>query len=403
MQAVLRLSTALSSARQVQDVAERTLSSLDLPERPTAASIALVRDDHLRFVAAPGSPRSLIDALERTDLTTSTWLSNLLAGQPVLVEDREEFARQNPGAGVLRLYPSGSWGVLPFRAGTTIGLLSVHFATALPLNEYGLYFSLVSEVLANAMERAAAEDLQREQMRELEAAFDERDRIASTLSTTLLPPTLPELPGFESAGWLVPAGGGDVAGDFYDLFPVGDGDWVAVLGDVCGKGAEAAAVTALARYAARVTALHDPSPARISDVANTALRSDRSDLFCTMAIVHYCARTRQVEVALAGHHPVRLIRNGRVERLGHNALPLGYATTRPATTAVELAPGDVVVLFSDGLIERDPSFGEDELDVALAEGGNADDVAQRIRARLDAVPASRVDDAALLVLSRNAS
>ena len=90
------------------------------------------------------------------------------------------------------------------------------------------------------------EELRLEHLSRLEQAFAERDRIARTLSTTLLPPRLPAPDGFTAAGWVLPAHAGEVAGDFYDLFTVAGGDWIGVLGDVCGKGAEAAAVTSLA-------------------------------------------------------------------------------------------------------------------------------------------------------------
>jgi hypothetical protein len=400
MDHVMRLSNALASARTVQAVADEVLRHLDLPRRPDASSVALVVGNHLRMIAAPGTRREVVELLELADLTASPWLEEVIGGQPVIVADRGAFAEQYPSAGVLQLYPSGSWAVLPFRGGGTVGLLSMYFVEPAPLDDYGLYLSLVAEVLANAMERAAAEDRQVVQMRELELAFAERDRIARTLSTALLPPTLPRLSGFEAEGWLIPAGGGEIAGDFYDLFPVGNGDWVAVLGDVCGKGAEAAAVTALARYAARATALHDPATAQISDVANTALTSDQSDLFCTMAIVHYSAVTEVIEVTLAGHHPVRLIRDGVVRHLGQAAPPLGYATGPAKSETTALLPGDVVVLFSDGLVERDPSYDCDELDATLREAGNATVVAERLRQQITSLPATRLDDAAVLVISR---
>ena len=88
------------------------------------------------------------------------------------------------------------------------------------------------------------------------ACTQERAQIARTLQESLLPPQLPTIPGVEVAARYLAAGEGiDVGGDFYDLFDSGSGDWSIVMGDVCGKGADAAALTALARYTLRATAL----------------------------------------------------------------------------------------------------------------------------------------------------
>jgi sigma-B regulation protein RsbU (phosphoserine phosphatase) len=201
---------------------------------------------------------------------------------------------------------------------------------------------------------------------------------------------------------LLPARGDEVAGDFYDLFPVGEGDWVAVLGDVCGKGAEAAAVTSLARYAARATALHDPDPGRIADVANTALLRDPSDLFCTMVIVRYSRRAEELQVTLAGHPQARVVSDGGTRRVGTFARPLGLATKDAPVVRVPFGAGDTVAVFTDGVVDRNPAFDEAAVDRLLEEcaGLPATDVAERIRTRLESMEVVRADDAALLVLRR---
>ncbi len=194
----------------------------------------------------------------------------------------------------------------------------------------------------------------------------------------------------------------EVAGDFYDLFSVPGGGWVAVLGDVCGKGAEAAAVTSLARYAARATALSDPDTARIADVVNTALVEDESDVFCTMGVVRFAHERGEVDVTLAGHPQLRLLHDGVVTRVGRYGSVLGYATTPPVVQRHALPAGAAIVLFSDGLIERHPDFGEDELDALLltAPDGPAEVLAAYVRERILAVPPARHDDLALLVVKR---
>ncbi len=241
-----------------------------------------------------------------------------------------------------------------------------------------------------------------EQHLELEQSFAERDRIAQTLSTSLLPPTLPQLEGFTVAAWLRPASTDLVAGDFYDLFAVANGGWVAVLGDVCGKGAEAAAVTSLTRYAARTAALGNPDPAHIARVANEALAVDPSDLFCTMAVVRYAPASEQIEITLAGHPKVRFISDGAVQRLGTYGAAIGLAEKPPHVDAAAMKPGDIVVLFSDGLVERDPLFREAEFDIFLAHAcrGGAHELSTKIGVLLDELRPHHPDDVAVLIVER---
>ncbi len=400
--AVLDLSTALATIRGPREVAERALAELRLPVAPTSASIAIVEEGHLRMLAVLGADPRSVRALERVELSNTGWLEEVLAGEASFVDDRATFAAAHPDAGVLHLYPTGSWAAVPFRSEGTVGVLSVHYREAQRLSEHRLYFSFVAEILATALQRAVSEEQRAAHLSELEKTLAERDRIARTLSTTLLPPNLPTVPGFTAAAWLIPASRDELAGDFYDLFRLDDGGWVAVLGDVCGKGAEAAAVTSLARYAARVTALDDPDPLRIAEVGNNALTLDPSDLFCTMAIVRYRHGDDEIDVTLAGHPQVRLIRDGKVHRVGRFGPALGLAN-RPHTMEREtLLPGDTVVLFSDGLIERSSHFGEEQLDEALAAGppGDADAVARTLRKVVLEQRADRADDLAALVITR---
>jgi sigma-B regulation protein RsbU (phosphoserine phosphatase) len=402
--AVLELSTALATTRGVRQVAERALAELRLPVPPTTASIAIVEDGHLRMLATSGADPRSVKVLERVDLSGSEWLHQVLAGEASFVDDREAFAAAHPDAGVLHLYPTGSWAAVPFRSEGTVGILSLHHRDPQPLSEHRNYFSFVAEILATALQRAASEEQRAAHFVELERTLAERDRIARTLSTTLLPPKLPAIRGFTTAAWLIPAHRDELAGDFYDLFAVGSGGFVAVLGDVCGKGAEAAAVTSLTRYAARVTTLDEPDPLRIAEVGNNALTLDPSDLFCTMAIVRYLEGEDAIDVTLAGHPQVRVLRDGKVHRVGRFGPALGLGT-RPHTMEREpLFPGDSVILFSDGLIERSKHFGEDQLDEAIAAGppGDADAIAQALRKVVLDLRSDRADDLAVLVITRTA-
>ena len=205
----------------------------------------------------------------------------------------------------------------------------------------------------------------------------QRSAIARTLQNSLLPPALPEIAGIEGAALYRPAGEGtDVGGDFYDLFSVGENEWIAVIGDVCGKGAEAAAVTALARYTIRAAAVRRRSPARILGWLNDAMRrQDIGGRFCTITCVHLDTGRERMRVTVAcGGHPPALLRRagGTVEEVGELGTLLGLMPDPTLSDAhAELGPGDTLLLYTDGITEaRAPErvISEEELRDAVARG-----------------------------------
>jgi serine phosphatase RsbU (regulator of sigma subunit)/PAS domain-containing protein len=221
--------------------------------------------------------------------------------------------------------------------------------------------------------------------------YEQRSAIARTLQNSLLPPTLPEIAGVETAALYRAAGEGtDVGGDFYDLFSVADDEWIAVIGDVCGKGAEAAAVTALARYTIRTAAVRRRSPAAILAWLNDAMcRHDLAGRFCTIACVHLDT-TRPViraTVACGGHPPALLRRNdGAVEEVGPPGTLLGLVPDpRLEDERTELRPGDALVLYTDGITEaRAPErvLGPEDLHRALRNvpAGSAQRIVEQLAA-----------------------
>jgi serine phosphatase RsbU (regulator of sigma subunit) len=216
---------------------------------------------------------------------------------------------------------------------------------------------------------AVAEELSRR----LGAAVDnarlyaERSYIARTLQESLLPAELPSIPFLETAARFHAAGeGNEVGGDFYDLFEAGGGRWSVVVGDVCGKGPDAAAVTALVRYTLRATAMREPGPAAGLRVLNEALLRQRGDLrFATVAYTSLVP-TRdgaRLEVASAGHPlPLVLRRDGSVEPVGKAGTLVGVIPNPDLSDAsVQLAEGDSLVLYTDGVVEarNDEGFLEE--------------------------------------------
>jgi sigma-B regulation protein RsbU (phosphoserine phosphatase) len=186
-------------------------------------------------------------------------------------------------------------------------------------------------------------------------ASEERSRaLARTLQQTLIPPTPPEIPGLDVAARYRPAGDGtEVGGDFYDLFSVGAGEWVVVVGDVCGKGAEAAVVTALVRYTLRAAAVQHPNPSAALAALNTVLQRHETDRFCTVAFL----RLRQVSdgwqasLCLGGHpSPLLRCRDDTLRVLGKPGSALGVMDEPDLyDVPVTLRQGDVLLLYTDGL------------------------------------------------------
>jgi serine phosphatase RsbU (regulator of sigma subunit)/PAS domain-containing protein len=240
--------------------------------------------------------------------------------------------------------------------------------------------------------------------------YSERSYIARTLQEGLLPLELADIPGIEAAVRFRHSGdGGEVGGDFYDLFETGSRGWTVVIGDVCGKGPEAAAVTALARYTLRTAALRHRLPSRSLSILNEALRRQRSDgRFCTVAYAYLEKLDAGARVGFAsGGHPLPLVlhSDGSVETVGAPGTLLGVVPDpNLEDCSLTLSRGDALVFFTDGVIE--PRGSGEALDEArLAEllsscaGREADAIAAAIeQAAVRSHEGHPRDDIAVLVL-----
>jgi hypothetical protein len=240
--------------------------------------------------------------------------------------------------------------------------------------------------------------------------YDRERTIARTLQRSLRPGGLPPVPGLSAAVRFRPAGEGiELGGDFYDLFAAGDGAWTALIGDVQGKGPDAAAVTALARHTMRAAAAYESRPSGVLTLLHRALRDQTGDegRFCTVCYAHMLVGRDRVGLELAcGGHPLPLVvhPDGRVVPVGRLGTLLG-SDIEPLLTdvGVQLGPSDVLVLYTDGVTEvrrrRKEVFGHREL-VALLKtcaGLPPDAVADRVEAAVMAASEGRLrDDVAIL-------
>jgi serine phosphatase RsbU (regulator of sigma subunit) len=204
--------------------------------------------------------------------------------------------------------------------------------------------------------------------------FRRRTEIADALQASLLPRRMPEIAGVELAAVYVAATEGvEIGADFYDAYKT-PGGWGLSVGDVCGKGEEAAAVTAAARHAIRVIAHDTADPGAVLAGANKILLAEElSGGFVTASIAHLEWRDGALHVALgsAGHPSAAVIRtDGRVQLPGGGGLPLGLdADPEPGTHELTLNKGDILFLYTDGLTQargRDRTYFHAKLNDELA-------------------------------------
>ncbi|MGZ8648913.1 MAG: SpoIIE family protein phosphatase [Solirubrobacteraceae bacterium] len=248
------------------------------------------------------------------------------------------------------------------------------------------------------------------------AQLYERERtIAQTLQRSLRPGALPDVPGLSAAVRFRPAGESiALGGDFYDVFEAREGTWAALIGDVQGKGPDAAAVTALARHTLRAGSAYEARPSGVLALLHKALREQRADgradgRFCTVAQAHLQIEGGRVQVELAcGGHPLPLVlhADGAVEPVGRLGTLLGTdIEPQLYDVAVTLEEGDVLVFYTDGVTEvrrrRREVFGHAELTALLRNCGGLppDAVADRVEAAVIAASEGRLrDDMAVLAL-----
>jgi len=238
------------------------------------------------------------------------------------------------------------------------------------------------------------------------------DAFAVSLQASLLPPHLPRVPGVALAARYAAAGAGtEVVGDFYDVFSIGEQCWGVAIGDVCGKGVEAARVTTLARYTLRAAAMSETDPARVLSLLNEALRADDLPDYLFLTALYGVLRSDAAGAELlvsSGGHPPPLLRraDGSVAEVPVRGTLLGcVAEPTLDSHAVRLEPGDGLLLYTDGVTEAragrgGPMLGEERLHALLTEApGDLEGIAAHVEAAVRAHTGGPLaDDMAVLVL-----
>jgi serine phosphatase RsbU (regulator of sigma subunit) len=187
--------------------------------------------------------------------------------------------------------------------------------------------------------------------------YSERSRIAHTLQQSLLPEHLPEIPGFELASVYIPAfESTQVGGDFYDVWET-QGGWMVAMGDVTGKGADAAALTSLIRHTLRATAEFVSSPAELLARLDVTLKKQRERSICTALCLRL--QDEQMTLAIGGHPlPISIDTNGARQIGKYGSLLGAFDGVEWQDIVVEFAPATTLVMYTDGVTDAIGGDGE---------------------------------------------
>lgn len=301
------------------------------------------------------------------DLDSVPWQVHT-AGKSVLlahVDDALVLGAAPDGTPLLMMLGATSLICVPISDGTTsYGTLTLARRSDAP------HFAIADLGLAEELGEHLAISIRVDRM------FRRRSEVAEALQASLLPARLPTVPGLEFASAYVGATQWqEISGDFYDVFRF-DGGWAIAIGDVCGKGQDAAAMTAAARHAIRALAHVHSSPAEVLAAANEVLlEGDYGERFVSvkLAVLEAQPAQRLVRVRLggSGHPGPAVVRaDGRVEILEGDGLPLGlFAGAQPSADELELHEGDLLFFYTDGITDArsaELEFFEDRFADTLA-------------------------------------
>ncbi|MGH9280570.1 MAG: SpoIIE family protein phosphatase [Acidimicrobiales bacterium] len=361
------VASALATASTPEAVADAVLNEGVAALGARGGGLLLASgDDQLLLPGAVGYDDAVVARLrtESKDAELPAAMA-LRTGEAVWLESRSERDERFPQLAGLEA-GTVSLCALPLEVqGKRLGALRFSFGEARLFDDEERRF-----VLALAAQAAQALDRAQLQRRSIE--------VSRRLQRSLLPPTIPSIPGIEIAAVYNPFGDGmDVGGDFYDMWEVRPGRWALAVGDAAGTGPEAAALTALVRHTLRALTLGDLEPAQVMRTLNTALldaaAEPNTERFCT-AVFGVVTTDGPVEALVAsGGHPLPIVRraDGRMEKVPLDGMLLGlFDDAAVDQVRVRLDPGDTMVLVTDGVLEaRDggEQFGVEGVERVLGE------------------------------------
>ncbi|UBU10205.1 SpoIIE family protein phosphatase [Nonomuraea gerenzanensis] len=368
---ILNLATALARAVTAQEVLDLVADHVMPVYDVQALAILTEAGGRLRVAASRGYSRQAVDEFDGRPVIPAAPADRLSdAAEPAFFSTWDQLRAAYPDA--IRSDGMSAWAFLPLvTSGQPIGtcILAYDRPHRFGTDERATLTALTG-LIAQAFERARL--------------YDVKHQLAQCLQSSLLPHTLPRIPGLEVAARYVPATPGmDIGGDFYDLIRVGDTLAAAVIGDVQGHDVTAAALMGQVRTAVRAHAAAGGSAGDVLAHTNRLLVELAPDRFTSCLYVSFDLRRHTACVASAGHPPPVLGRPGAPARIVATSpgLLLGIdPDAEYATTDLPMEPGSVLALYTDGLIEEP--------------GRDLGDAIAALAARFDPAPGQSLDDLA---------
>jgi len=383
-----------------------------VPEMGDICAIDVIEGDRVRRAAlrVDGPDAEAIEArlIERGPRLQAQVASDAGRGRqdPLLIEmksdeDIRAFAEDEEDFEFLRSLETRSSVTVELRArGRPTGVLTISVGpSGRRFDDGDVHFvTILAGRVALALDNAGL-------FHDLERSERERAEIAETLQRGLLPPPLPHIPGWSVAATYRPAGAqNEIGGDFYDAFRIAGG-WMVVIGDVTGRGARAAAVTAHARYTLRTAAALTGDPVIALRTLNRELLARQGADLCSVAAMAVSEDPAEpVRLAVAGHPPPLLVNGERIGEAGRPGPVLGaFEEDTWALVATTVEPGQQLVVVTDGVTESEGSegrFGEERLRAQLSGISSPAIAAQQIEMALHEFAGGTLeDDAAILALA----
>ncbi len=380
-----RVTAALAAALTVEDVARAVVQEAMQALSAVAGAVLLREAGEARVLVATGYPDDVLRVGLRVPVDGHSPLAHVLrAGEELWLEEAADWTRRfAPPHEELRAAGIG----LPLRAGgEVVGAIGFRFGRD------RRRFSPGDRDLARAMAGQCALALERVRLYETER------HAASVLQRALLPAALPPPASARLAVRYLPAAGRRSGGDFYDAVELSDGRLSLVVGDVVGHGVEAAAVMGQLRSAWRASALEGADPA--TTVRRLSRFAERLEGASVATVACAVLAGSEMSYASAGHPPPLLRHpDGATDYLmDGRGPPLAVSDDAYGTGRIVLEPGSLVLLYTDGVIERHRDLERGMAELAELVGGGSDDPRDVLAALARAVGPEPADDCALLAL-----
>ncbi len=357
-----RMNAAVTEAHTAEGLARTVIAAAVRELGAVTARVYVNTGDRLTAVGQSVAPEAGIAAYDEVALDADIPSAIVFrTGRPIVVRSLGQLGDRFPELNGI-FDSERALHVVPLQVGPRrLGVLGLAFPPTSRYDEAAQtrYVRALADVLAQGLVRIETET----RLHHLEGR--QEDSWFAELALPLAPPDLPAVPGLEVSSVFEPfAGESGLAGDFYDLFGIGQGRWLLAIGDVVGKGAAAAAVTGLLRYTLWGAARSAPDPVAMAHALNSALVGQGADRSATLvlAVLTPGEDGLAVDAVWAGHPPAVLVRDGLAHLVHGDGLPVGmFAEVTFELVRFTLGFGETLLLYTDGLLERQDALLEERV------------------------------------------